>query len=101
MSHRKRSPVSRRQRSSVGGTSPEYGKRAASHVLRVWHWESWAELLAWLRVEGASDPELGPGEIRALCRDVERASSRGADLPADAAGLLRVLRSGSRAPSRP
>lgn len=100
MSHRKRPLLSRQQRPSTGGTSAGYGKRAAAHLLRVRQWESWTELLAWLRVEGASDPELGPGEIRALCRDVERASSRGADLPNDANVLLRVLRD-RPAPSHP
>lgn len=71
---------------------PDYGPEVVGNVLAVRRWESWSELLEWLRAEGVGDAGLGPGELRALRQDAERAAARGAPLPTDADRMWRELR---------
>lgn len=68
-----------------------YDRRAVEHLLSVRRWENWHELLEWLRSEGTNDPELEPGELRALRQDAERAADRGAEFAHDSDLLWREL----------
>ena len=34
------------------------------HVLAVWPWHDWDELLEWLRGDGPGDPGFNPEELR-------------------------------------
>lgn len=68
-----------------------YDRQAVEHLLSVRRWENWNELLEWLRSEGSNDPELEPGELRALRQDAEQASERGAKFTRDSDLLWREL----------
>ena len=83
------SPGANRPRARAAPTG--YGRQAVEHLLSVRRWEDWHELLEWLRSEGINDPELEPGELRALRQDVEQASIRGAKFARDSDLLWREL----------
>ncbi len=60
-----------------------YDKDAVEYVLRGRTWQSWHEILEWLRADGVGDPYLSQQEVQALRQDMERAATRGAPLPED------------------
>ncbi|MDR7304303.1 hypothetical protein [Haloactinomyces albus] len=69
-----------------------YDSAAVDYILRGRRWQSWHELLEWLRSEGVDDPYLAQGELQALRQDVERAAARGAPFDNDADRLWRELK---------
>lgn len=69
-----------------------YGRETVEYVLQDRTWQDWHELLEWLRAEGVDDPQLGPGELRALRQDAERAATRGAPFDNDADRMWRELK---------
>jgi hypothetical protein len=54
-----------------------YNRAAVSHLLGIYPWQQWEDMLDWLRSEGPNDPHLNPDEYRALRQDAERAQAAG------------------------
>lgn len=70
----------------------DYDRAVVEYVLRDRRWQSWNELLEWLRAEGIDDPYLGQGEVQALRQDAEQAAARAAPFTNDADRLWRELK---------
>lgn len=75
------------------GTRPaDYNRAALTHLLAVYPWQGWEDMLGWLRSEAPNDPFLNPDQYRAIRQDAERAHRTGARFSNDPDDLWAELR---------
>ncbi len=69
----------------------QYDRSDVKHVLDEQKWNSWQEIVRWLRDEGDQDNELTPAEVRHLVEDFDRLDQRGERFSTDVDQVYRQL----------
>ncbi len=76
----------------AGSGHVDYDRAAVTHLLAEYPWQSWEDMLDWLRSEAPSDPYLSPEVYRAIRQDAEHAHRTGARFSTDPDDLWTELR---------